>query len=201
MCDIPASKQSQSKFWRLDKSSSKSISSKRKREVRIKAAVPNLQAKQLAEQVKREKEVREQEFRDDMAQRELELKLEYRKREFEIIWKKRESEKAVIAAQNEAELAQLEHKNLKLGVQKKLRIQTPQDIPSLSRPTCRLVHHLLPVIVSKPVPTRTQILKVQWIALDQVVHHCGAQVPEVLRLPTQVNPLHRPAQVDPAGNL
>lgn len=92
------------------KSKSSSISSKRKREARIKAAVANLQAKQSAEQVKRENEVREEEFCEEMAQRELELKLEYRKREFELLRKKRESEKTVISAQNEAKLAQLEHK-------------------------------------------------------------------------------------------
>ena len=91
------------------KSKSSSTSSKRKREARIKAAVANLQAKQLAEQVKRENQVREEEFREETAQMELELKLEYRKREFELLRKKRESEKAVISAQNEAELAQLEH--------------------------------------------------------------------------------------------
>ena len=69
----------------------------------------NLEAKQLAEQVKRENEVRQEEFREEMAQRELELKLEYRKREFELLRKIRESEKTVISAQNEAELSQLEH--------------------------------------------------------------------------------------------
>ena len=78
------------------RSKSSAISSKRKREATIKAAVTNLQAKQLAEQVKREKEVREEEFREEMAQSELELKLEYRKREPELLRKKRESEKALI---------------------------------------------------------------------------------------------------------
>ena len=39
----------------------------------MKAAVANLQ---LAEQVKRENKVREEEFREEMAQRELELKLQ-----------------------------------------------------------------------------------------------------------------------------
>ena len=74
----------------------------------MKAAVANLQAKQLAEHVKRENEFHEEEFHEEMAQRELELKLEYRKRELELLRKKRESEKAIISAQNEAELAQLE---------------------------------------------------------------------------------------------
>ena len=91
------------------KSKSSSIWPKRKRVARIKAAVANLQAKQLAEQVKRENQVREEEFREETAQKELQLKLEYQKREFELLRKKRESDKAVIAAQNEAELAQLEH--------------------------------------------------------------------------------------------
>ena len=49
------------------KSKSSSTSSKRKREARIKAAVANLQAKQLAEQVKRENQVREEEFRKETA--------------------------------------------------------------------------------------------------------------------------------------
>ena len=48
-------------------------SSKRKGEAKMKAAVANLQ---LAEQVKRENKVREEEFREEMAQRELELKLQ-----------------------------------------------------------------------------------------------------------------------------
>lgn len=48
-------------------------SSKRKREAKMKAAVANLQ---LAEQVKWENKVREEEFREEMAQRELELRLQ-----------------------------------------------------------------------------------------------------------------------------
>ena len=54
----------------LSSSTSSSSSSKRRRDAKIKAAIANLQAKQLAEQVKRGNEVREQEFQEEMAQKE-----------------------------------------------------------------------------------------------------------------------------------
>ena len=95
------------------KSKSSSTSSKRSlQEAKRKAAVATLQAKQLAQQAKRDNEVREQELLEVMAQKELELKLELRKREVELLRKKRENEEAVISAQNQAEIAQLEHEIL-----------------------------------------------------------------------------------------
>ena len=95
------------------KSKSSSTSSKRSlQEAKRKAAVATLQAKQLAQQAKRDNEVREQELLEVIAQKELELKLELRKRELELLRKKRENEEAVISAQNQAEIAQLEHEIL-----------------------------------------------------------------------------------------
>ena len=93
-------------------SSSSSSSSKRRREAKIKAAISSLQAKQLAERVNRDNQVRELELRDEMAQRELEWQLECRKRELDLLRKKREDEMAVISAKNQAEAAQLESEML-----------------------------------------------------------------------------------------
>ena len=96
-----------------EKSKSSSTSSKRSLEgAKRKAAVATLQAKQLAQQAKRDNEVREQELLEVIAQKELELKLELRKRELELLRKKRENEEAVISVQNQAEIAQLEHEIL-----------------------------------------------------------------------------------------
>ena len=53
----------------LSSSTTSSSSSKRRRDAKIKAAIANLQAKQLAERVKRDNEVREQEFQEEMAQK------------------------------------------------------------------------------------------------------------------------------------
>ena len=64
----------------LSSSTTSSSSSKRRRDAKIKAAIANLQAKQLAERVKRDNEVREQEFQEEMAQKELEWKLEWKAR-------------------------------------------------------------------------------------------------------------------------
>ena len=87
-------------------SKSSSTSSKRCfQEAKRKAAVATLQAKQLAQQAKRDNEVREQELLELIAQKELELKLE-------LLRKKRENEEAVISAQNQSEIAQLEHEIL-----------------------------------------------------------------------------------------
>ena len=109
-------------------------SSKRKREAKMKTAVANLKAKQLVEQVKRENEVRDEEFREEMAQRELELKLEYRKREVELLRKKRESKKAINSAQNEAEIAQLEHELIgQEVVEKKQDSKVSETVTSLKR--------------------------------------------------------------------
>ena len=95
------------------KSKFSSTSSKRTlQEAKRKAAVATLQAKQLAQQAKRDNEVREQELLGVIAQKELELKLELRKREPELLRKKRENEEAVISAQNQAEIAQLEYEIL-----------------------------------------------------------------------------------------
>ena len=95
------------------KSKSSSTSSKRSlQEAKRKAAVATLQAKQLAQQAKRDNEVREQELLEVIVQKELELKLELRKRELELLRKKRENEEAVISAQNQAEIAQLEYEIL-----------------------------------------------------------------------------------------
>ena len=69
----------------LSSSTTSSSSSKRRRDAKIKAAIENLQAKQLAERVKRDNEVREQEFQEEMAQKELEWKLECRKRELDLL--------------------------------------------------------------------------------------------------------------------
>ena len=96
----------------LSSSTTSSSSSKRRRDAKIKAAIASLQAKQLAERVKRDNEVREQYFQEEMAQKELEWKLECRKRELELLRRKREDEMAVISAQNQAEVAQLEHEIL-----------------------------------------------------------------------------------------
>jgi len=54
-------------------------SSKRRRDAKIKTAIANLQAKQLAERVKRYNEVCKEEFQEEMVQKELEWKLECRK--------------------------------------------------------------------------------------------------------------------------
>ena len=95
------------------KSKSSSTSSKRSlQEAKRKAAVATLQAKQLAQQAKRDNEVREQELLEVIAQKELELKLELRKRELELLRKKTENEEGVISAQNQAEIAKLEHEIL-----------------------------------------------------------------------------------------
>ena len=95
------------------KSKSSSTSSKRSlQEAQRKAAVATLQAKQLAQQAKRDNEVREQELLEVIAQKELELKLGLRKCELELLRKKRENEEAVISAQTQAEIAQLKHKIL-----------------------------------------------------------------------------------------
>lgn len=96
----------------LSLTSSSSSSSKRRRDAEIKASIASLQAKQLAERVKRDNEVREQEFQEEMAQRELDWKLECRKRELDLLRKKREDEMAVISAQNQAEVANLKHEIL-----------------------------------------------------------------------------------------
>jgi len=50
----------------------------------MKAAIASLQAKQPADRVKRDFEVREEELREEMAQKELELKLGRRKRELDL---------------------------------------------------------------------------------------------------------------------
>ena len=60
----------------LSSSTTSLSSSKRKRDAKIKAAIASLQAKQLAERVKRDNEVREREFKEEMAQKELEWRLE-----------------------------------------------------------------------------------------------------------------------------
>ena len=78
----------------------------------MKAAIASLQVKQLIERVKRDNEVREEELREEMAQKELELKLQRRKRKPDLLRKKREDEMAVISARNQAEVAQLEHEIL-----------------------------------------------------------------------------------------
>ena len=70
-------------------SSSSSSLSKRRREAKIKAAISSLQAKQLAERVNRDNQLRELELREEMAQRELEWQLECRKRELDLLRKKR----------------------------------------------------------------------------------------------------------------
>jgi len=69
----------------LSSSTTSSSSSKRRRDAKIKAAIASLQAKQLAERVKRDNEVREEEFQEEMVQKELEWKLECRKRELELL--------------------------------------------------------------------------------------------------------------------
>ena len=89
-------------------SKASSSSSRRRRKAKVKAAVASLQASQFAERVKRDNEIREQDFHEEMAQRELEWKLECRKRELDLLRKKREDEIA-ISAQNQAEVAELEH--------------------------------------------------------------------------------------------
>ena len=58
----------------------------------LKAAVASLQARELAERVRRDNEISEREFQEEMAQRELEWKLECRKRELDLLRKKREDE-------------------------------------------------------------------------------------------------------------
>lgn len=62
-------------------SKASSSSSRRRREAKVKAAVASLQARQLAERVKRGNKIREQEFQEEMAQRELEC----RKRELNLL--------------------------------------------------------------------------------------------------------------------
>ena len=51
----------------LSSSTTSSSSSKTRRDAKIKAAIASLQAKQLAERVKRDNEVREREFQEEMA--------------------------------------------------------------------------------------------------------------------------------------
>ena len=101
-------------------SKASSSSSRRRKEAKVKAAIASLQARQLAERVRRDNEICEQEFQEEMAQRELEWKLECRKRELDLLRKKREDEIAIISAQNQAEVAQLEHQILDQPIEGKL---------------------------------------------------------------------------------
>ena len=126
----------------LSSSTTSSSSSKRRRDAKIKAAIANLQAKQLAERVKRDNEVREQEFQEEMAQKELEWKLECRKRELDLLRRKREDEMAVISAQNQAEVAQLEHEILG---QESSEGKAPSDeISKVSKSSPSLKHYVVP---------------------------------------------------------
>lgn len=92
--------------------------------------------------MKPENEVREEEFREEMAQRELELKLECLKREFELFRKKRKSGKKVISSQNEAKLAQLEHEIIGQEVTKR-NVEKNQN-SMVSEKITPLKHNLVP---------------------------------------------------------
>ena len=126
----------------LSSSSFSSSSSKRRRDAKIKAAIASLQAKHLAERVRRDNEVREQEFQEEMAQRELEWKLECRKRELELLRRKREDEMAVISAQNQAEVAHLEHEIL--GQESNEGNASNDEISKVSKSSPSLKHYVVP---------------------------------------------------------
>ncbi|PFX32141.1 Adenosine receptor A2b [Stylophora pistillata] len=114
----------------------------RRRDVKIKASIASLQAKQLAERVKRDNEVREQEFQEEMVQRELEWKLECRKRELDQLRRKREDEMAVISAQSQAEVARLEHEIL--GQEFNEGKACNDEIFKVSKSSPSLKHYVVP---------------------------------------------------------
>ena len=126
----------------LSSSTTSSSSSKRRRDAKIKAAVASLQAKQLAERVKRDNEVRELEFQEEMVQKELEWKLECRKRELDLLRRKRDDEMAVISAQNQAEVAQLEHEIL--GQESNEGKASNGEISKVSKSSPSLKHYVVP---------------------------------------------------------
>ena len=86
--------------------------------------------------------MREEEFREEMAQKELELKLERRKRELDLLRKKREDEMAVISARNQAEVAQLEHEIL--GQEAIEGKDNNDQISKVSKTSPSLKHYLVP---------------------------------------------------------
>ena len=121
-------------------SSSSSSSSKRRREAKIKAAISSLQAKQLAERVNRDNQVRELELQEEMAQRELEWQLECRKQELDLLRKKREDEMAVISAKDQAEAAQLESEMLG----QEYNEGRDNEADKVSKPSSFSKHYLVP---------------------------------------------------------
>ena len=126
----------------LSSSTTSSSSSKRRRDAKIKAAVASLRAKQLTERVKRDNEVRELEFQEEMVQKELEWKLECRKPELDLLRRKRDDEMAVISAQNEAEVAQLEHEIL--GQESNEGKASNDEISKVSKSSPSLKHYVEP---------------------------------------------------------
>lgn len=126
----------------LSSSTTSSSSSKGRRDAKIKAVIASLQVKQLAERVKRDNEVCQQEFQEEMVQKELEWKLECRKGELELLRWKREDEMALISAQNQAEVAQLEHEIL--GQESNEGKASNDEISEVSNSSPSLKHYVVP---------------------------------------------------------